>query len=130
MQNLNIKGEEMLPTVLIVEDTESELRLYQTQLEGKALMLSADNVKSAMELFSEHRAKIVLVVLDGHVKGEPSTTFELASWLRGQRFIGPMLATSANPGSNNRLVVAGCNYKPGKGEAVEKVLELLANLRT
>ena len=73
---------------------------------------------------------IEVIVLDACVPGLTPTTFGLIESFR-KTFHGPMIAISSEEHFRKEMLQLGCSHQSsGKGDVVEKVIEVLGSLVT
>ena len=97
-------------TVLVVEDNELNMKLFQDLLEmGGYNVLCAQEVAQALELTRQHRPG--LIVLDIQLRG--TSGLELAKWIKGDDALKtiPILAVTALAlkGDEQKIRAAGCD---------------------
>lgn len=116
-------------TILIVEDKESEQTLMAYRLRkvfGESLvLLQAETLSEAVELFRSHHASLDLIILDACVPGDKPTTIPLVRMWRAGGFTKPMIAASSERLFCRMLVEAGCDEGCSKEDAPNVAKRLL-----
>lgn len=116
--NLNTKR------ILLVEDDDGCVSVFQFDIGRKAEVIVASTVDDVLQAFQQ-RGPFDLIVMDGYISGNADTT-ELTRLISTQ-FNGPIIANSANPDQQARLMEAGCSHHNAgqKGITARMALRLL-----
>jgi len=112
--------------VLVVEDNELNMKLFQDLLEmGGYNVLRAQEVAQALELTRRHRPD--LIVLDIQLPG--ASGLELAKWIKGDDALKaiPILAVTALAlkGDEQKIRAAGCDGYVSKPIRMASFLEVV-----
>jgi two-component system cell cycle response regulator DivK len=112
--------------VLVVEDNELNMKLFQDLLEmGGYNVLRAQDVARALELTRRHRPD--LIVLDIQLPG--ASGLELAKWIKGDDALKaiPILAVTALAlkGDEQKIRAAGCDGYVSKPIRMASFLEVV-----
>lgn len=124
------------PTILVVDDSEEIQRAMELALEGQARYLKALTLKEASALATRYWGDLDAVLMDGSVPpgdlghGLGLTPEEWVRRMRGFFSHLDIIAFSANPSSQKRLMEAGCNMQFAKGEESINYLLGLLNIPT
>ena len=118
--------------VLVVDDSEDVQGAVELVLETRARYLKATTLEEASFQFVLHWDEIDFILVDGSVPPgnlEGAAAYEPWDWVyrvRSLGYEGDIIAFSANPSSQKKLMEAGCNDEFAKGEErLERLLELL-----
>jgi len=91
---------------------------------GRCHVLPALNNEQAEKIFGELKNDIDIIVCDFSLGGG-ETTLNFVKKIRGE-FKGLMIANSSDPGSNERLVEAGCDVSTKKSEMLDLIKNLIS----
>jgi DNA-binding response OmpR family regulator len=123
-------GEKMTNYVLVVEDDERQIAIYQRELEGAGLeVLIARDLESATLLVRQYRAEIIAMIIDGAVPGSYLSTIPFIQWVKENETRAiPKVAASTRDDYRLTMVQYGCTDEAPKRYAVQKVVTRLQQL--
>jgi DNA-binding NtrC family response regulator len=94
-----------LPLVLIVEDDEDLMDVYEMSLSDRFEVIGASTVEEGKKLYEKYKDDLFAVVLDGNVHGK--TSVALAREIR-MTYLGHLLANSDHDRVQQELIDSGC----------------------
>ena len=119
-----------MATVLVVDDIPEFIKLHEDFLQGSGLsVVTAATLAELDAQYTEHRADLVGIILDGCVPGNTVNTLpfiQRATIDRRQgKFTGFLIAASSDPDYRKDMVRHGCTHEIRKDEAAHLLRTLL-----
>lgn len=96
-------------------------------LKEEVILLSAETIAEAEELFTSNRGDITAIVigeLEDDLEPFPSTRC-LVQKFRKSLFMGPIVVASGDEEYRHQLIEVGCNHESTRCTLTEKLTELL-----
>lgn len=116
--------------VLVVEDDERQVAIYQRELAGAGLeALIATDIESAIQFVRQYQTEIIAMIIDGAVPGSYLSTIPFIQWVKeNETRAVPKVAASTRKDYRLTMVQYGCTDHAPKRFAVRLVIEQLRQL--
>lgn len=94
--------------ILFIEDNEEIQKIVRMVVDPEHTTVhQAFTLKEAYEKFDQYKNELTHVYIDGCVPGNVLNTVPLIKYMR-EKFDGPIIAISSNPGYQKDMIAAGC----------------------